>query len=41
MQCEECRKENGLGSGHARGFFANDMGRLRKFYDMTRRYYRP
>lgn len=38
-QCEVCRKENGLSSSHARSFFAENPARLRKFYDMTRRYY--
>lgn len=37
-QCSECRKANGLSSSHARSFFAESPARLRKFYDMTRRY---
>lgn len=36
--CQVCKRFRGLGSSYARGFIANPQ-RLRKFYDMTRRYY--
>lgn len=38
-QCSRCAAFNGVSSTHARNFFAANERRLRKFYDMTSKYY--
>jgi len=38
-QCKRCADFNGLNSSHARNFFSSHPDRLRKLYDMTRKYY--
>lgn len=38
-QCEKCKPFKGLQSMQARNFFSKDDARLKKFYDMTRKYY--
>lgn len=38
-KCSTCRSYQGLQSSHAVRFFAGHPERLRKFYDMTRRYF--
>lgn len=38
-QCKACKGYSGLGSSHARSFFAKDYARLEKFYHLTKSYY--
>lgn len=38
-QCSRCAAFAGVNSAHARNFLSTDSLRMKKFYDMTRRYY--
>lgn len=38
-QCDDCAKYDGVSSTQARDFFSKNPDRLRKLYDMTRKYY--
>lgn len=38
-KCDLCSRHADITSRHARNFFSNSQGRLRKFYDMTKKYY--
>ena len=38
-QCSRCEAFNGVNSFHARNFFSENSSRMRKFYDLTRKYY--
>lgn len=38
-QCSRCTAFSGLTSSHARNFFSSNQARLKKFYEMTKRYY--
>lgn len=37
--CKQCEDFKGVSSVHARNFFSENANRLRKFYEMTHRYY--
>lgn len=39
-QCSSCEHFNGLSSSHARDFFSANPERLRKFYDMSKKYFK-